>query len=411
MSATPAAKASLVRIGGVATLAMLCGTLLQFTIAALAPFIVEALSISRREFGLVLAVMFAVSALASGLAGRLVDRYALRSGLVTFFFLCAAVQVLASLPLGFGVLVTAAAVGGLPLALSYPITNKLIALRAEGRKRGLVIGIKQSGGQIGAIVAGAALPSLAVYGGWHVAVASGVTFAVVGLLATMIYVSPSTPDSSTCCMRVGELPGESRGAVAVRPLAWYVLYMGIAHSVLVGYLSLYAFDVLGTSGQRAGAVTAALGASAFVGRIVWGMSAVRTGRYRRALTVSPILAIVGVGLVALSPFHQDLVFIGAVLVGLTGLSWSAIVATTVVAGSDSDDTGQLSGAVIRPAFVAFALAPPAFGALVDYSGSYSSGWLIVGLAFLAAAVSGHRLPIVSNRKDKQTRVGLGLFFK
>lgn len=376
------------RIGVIATLGMLCGTLLQFSIASLAPFIVEDLSIARGTFGLILAVLFSVGALASGPAGRITDRLSLYWALPAFFAVCAAVQVVPLISAGLPVLLLAAALGGIPLAFSNPVTNRLVSATPVGKGRGLVIGIKQSGGQIGAVVAGAALPSLAVLTGWQVAVGCGALLALIGLLSTKSLTrrpeGPGTRDA-------GSNPIEAASG-AVTTLSWYSLFMGAAHSVFVGYLTLFAFDAVGTSARQAGAVTAVLGVAAFAGRITWGVKAVNSGRHRRALTMAPLLGLAGLTLVALGPVSSLLLFGGAVLVGATALAWSSLITAAVVAGSNHESTGRISGSVIRPAFIAFAVAPPAFGSMVDLVGSYTPGWIAVGLMLIAASVTSSRLP-------------------
>lgn len=394
MNVIPRMNAQPTWIGVVATLGMLCGTLFQFSIASLAPFIVEDLSISRATFGLTLAVLFAVSALASGPAGRIADRYPLRWALPTFFVVCAAVQVIPLVPSGLVILLVAAGLGGIPLAFANPLTNRLVSVTPVGKGRGLVIGIKQSGGQIGAVVAGVVLPSLATVAGWQLAVAGGALVALAGLVSTrFLGRSRGSPED----MYEGRDSGETdRGTITT--LGWYSLFMGAAHSVFVGYLTLFAFDAVGASPRKAGAVTAVLGVAAFGGRITWGVRAVNSGRHRQALTVAPLLAVAGLALVALGPISEWMLFAGAVLVGATGLAWSSLITAAVVARSSRDRTGRLSGSVIRPAFIAFAVAPPAFGVMVDAIGSYTPGWIVVGLMLIAASVMSSRLPEEARRR-------------
>lgn len=382
-------KIEAVRLGTVATLGMLCGTLLQFSIAALAPFIVEDLSIPRANFGFVLAVLFAVSALASGVAGRLVDRYPLRWELPVFFLLCAAVLLVAGIPAGYKMLLVAAALGGVLLALSNPLTNRLLSQEANGAALGMTIGIKQSGGQIGAVIAGLVMPSLATSFGWRVAVTSGASIALLSMISTRFL-------KFEFSKQISQIEGEgSTGRTATDstwPLAWYALFMGSAHAIFVGYLTLFAFDSVGSSPRRAGAVTAVLGVAALVGRIAWGTIAADSDRHRRAFMIVPLLTIGGLVCVVVSPMNELLLLIGAIIVGSTGLAWSALITTAVIFTSDEGNTGRVSASVFRPAFISFAVAPPAFGALVDVLDSYTVGWFFVGLALVAASISSTALP-------------------
>ena len=74
-----------------------------------------------------------------------------------------------------------AAVVGIGQTLANPATNKMIAHEVPPGRRGLITGIKQSGVQAGAFVAGVAFPAAAVAVGWRsvplaVAVVMGGTF-------------------------------------------------------------------------------------------------------------------------------------------------------------------------------------------------------------------------------------------
>lgn len=81
--------------------------------------------------------------------------------------------------------------GGLALAVGNPVTNKLVALHVLPAARGLVMGIKQSGVQIGAFLAGMLLPALAGVLGWRWALGAAALAAGVSGAAALMAVPPA----------------------------------------------------------------------------------------------------------------------------------------------------------------------------------------------------------------------------
>lgn len=56
---------------------------------------------------------------------------------------------------------------GLAMGINNRLTNRLVALHASRGRRGLVVGVKQSGVKVSHLAAGAALPLLAATVGWR----------------------------------------------------------------------------------------------------------------------------------------------------------------------------------------------------------------------------------------------------
>ena len=85
------------------------------------------------------------------------------------FAIAAATLVGMALAPAYPVMLLAAGLAGLALATGNPVTNKLVAVHLPPGSRGLVMGGKQAGVQVGAFLAGALLAPLAAQAGWRAA--------------------------------------------------------------------------------------------------------------------------------------------------------------------------------------------------------------------------------------------------
>ncbi|MDQ3945015.1 MAG: MFS transporter, partial [Actinomycetota bacterium] len=140
---------------------MVISTFLGFAFGALGPFIIDDLDLSRTALGSLTTVMYFVGAALSPVLGPVVDRIGGRRSLLALFAVGSAGTVVAAAAPGYGGLVAGAALAGVAVALGNIATNQLIARHVEPARQGILTGLKQSGVQAGAFLAGAALPAVA----------------------------------------------------------------------------------------------------------------------------------------------------------------------------------------------------------------------------------------------------------
>src|SRR5205814_10709171 len=173
-------------------------TFLPYALGALGPFITDDLGISRTALGSLTTVMYGVGAVLSPVAGPLVDRFGGRRSLVVSFA-CGALGVGVAAAAGrhYSGLVAGAAVFGISVAFGNPATNQLAAGMVRAGRHGIVTGVKQSGVQVGAFLAGLVLPGVAGAAGWRPALGGCGVLGAAGLALTGRY-----------------LPGRSAGEVA-----------------------------------------------------------------------------------------------------------------------------------------------------------------------------------------------------
>lgn len=171
-----------------------------FLLGGLAVQMGSDLDFSPAGLGLAVSVYFGVSALASVPSGRLVERYGparvARCGIVLAAVSMLAVAALArSYPVLVGLLALSAAAN----ALGQLASNTALAQHVPARRQGLSFGVKQAAIPISTLLAGAAVPVIALTVGWRWAFVA----AAVAAMTTL----PAVPR---------EIPGPPRRAGATR---------------------------------------------------------------------------------------------------------------------------------------------------------------------------------------------------
>lgn len=378
------------RVTALLTCAMAFSMLQLFLLGALSPRLVGELGVSPAVLGLTTTLGFGTAALLSPAGGRIVDRIGPRRSLVVLLLVSAAALALIGAAPGTGVLLGAVALGGVPQALANPATNKAIMRVVPAARRGAVTGLKQSGVQLGAFVAGLPLVMLAGGIGWRGAVwtAAGAALLAGGWALRALPDDPSPPPAG---------PGGSlvpRGMVAW--LAAFSLFLGAGIASVNTYLALFGAQRLGMGPTAAGALVAVLGVAGIAGRIGWSKAA-RPGRAEwlpgwLACGALGAALLLGAALVA-----GPLVWIGAVAVGVFAVSGNAVSMVLVMQRAAPGRAGQDSALVAAGFFGGFALGPPLFGLLAG-SGRYGHGWLLVAVEFAAAGAVAFAWAVRDRRK-------------
>ena len=382
-----------VMLSAVLTAVMAIGTLAPFALAALAPFILSDLDFSRTQFGSLITVYFLVGALVSPSIGSLVDRIGGWSMMLVLIVISvASFLVMAGVP-SYVWLLAAMAVAGLANALVNPTTNHVIGAHVTPGRRGMIVGVKQSGVQAGAALSGLALPALAVLLGWRPSLL--VCAIVAGVLAVVAWL-------------VRPARHRSRSVVAREPVRWagpgvrwlvvYAVLMGAGVAVANTYVVLFAHEGLAMSEAWAGRTLGVLGAASVVARIVWARRAERTADPSGALVQIAGIAAVSSGLFWLAPVlgGEALLWVAVVLVGASAAAWNSVGMLAVIDGNDGATMGRASGNVLAGFFAGNVVSPAAVGALVDRTNSYGPAWALTVLIFAAAGV-------VASREQRRVR--------
>ena len=381
-------------IGFVVTLTsgMAVCTFLPYALGALGPFITDDLGITRTALGSLTTVTYIVGGALSPLAGPMVDRFGGRRSLVvTFISGALAMAVVAGFGGHYAGLVAGSAVFGISVAFGNPATNQLAARSVRAGQHGMVTGIKQSGVQVGAFLAGFVLPRVAETTGWRPALSAGASLGLAGLWLVRRYVPRSSGDASPIpaaegtggTRPAGGRPQLGRG---VEQLTVYALLMGFGVGAVSAYLPLYAVESLGFSRGTAGLTAALMGFVGIAARVGWGRRQDHTTRpVMRSLGTIAVGSVAASAAMAAAPaLGSGFLWAGAALFGATAVAWNALGMLSIVRDVEVTVAGRASARVLLGFYVGFLVGPVSFGWAVDHVG-YTAGWIAVSGGFALAA--------------------------
>lgn len=359
------------------TLVMAWSMLQLFAVAALAPSIGPDLKVGPAILGSAVGAGFAVAALLSPWAGRLTDRWGPRVCTVSLLLATAlALGLVATARDGIG-LAVALSLGGASQALANPATNKAISTMASTVHRAGVIGWKQSGVQLGALVAGIPMVLVAEAIGWRWAFCLVAAGALVLALWSLVLL-PSDGGTSRVAAEAGT------GATVLR-LAIFSLFLGVGVSSVSTHLALFSTSALSLSTVQAGVLVAVLGTMGVVGRLFWSARASRSGA---AVLLTPMAtgAMAGPILLVASLWWPPLVWFAALCMGALAVAANAVSMVAVISMAPSASVGRATAWVAAGFFAGFAVGPPVLGLLAEQFG-YGIAWWWPGAALLCAAVT------------------------
>ena len=378
-AATERSTAWLVGFTTVLTLGMAVSTIAQFAFGAMAPFIRTDLGISRTQLGGFPTLLFVVAACLSPMVGALTDRIGGRRILMALFAVDAVAFLAIAAAPSYWLVLAAVAMCGVAIAASNPATNLLIAHHVSPGRRGGVVGLKQSGVQIGSFLAGVSFPPVAAAVGWRWA------FVVVAgvCLAGAVAVPQLVPLDARRAK--GERRPREPVVASVRWLLPYALFMGAGIAAINTYIVLYAHEAVGLSEPVAGTVLAVVGAVGIVARILWGQDAERRSSTTGPLAVLAATAFLSAAaLLAAETLGAWALWLGAVGTGTSSAAWNSVGMLTVIREAGKSQAGRASAHVVTSFYVGLLLMPVAFGAIVDRTGHYELGWILTAACFLGA---------------------------
>ena len=362
-------------------------TLAITTFGVLASELISAMNIERWQLGMLATAGTMSGALFSARLGKWVDLVGGRRATVTTLMVAGASLFCVGVAPEFSLMVGAAFLNGIASAISNPATNKMVSIEIEPGRRGVIMGIKQSGVQISIFLGGWLLPVFTGWWGWRWAV---LTFAaaplIVGILsmAKGAALEPSrlAPDEDKAGRGDVDQRYPGRLPRLVRRLTVYGFLLGIGVVVVVVYLPLYAEEVLGMSRGQAGLVLAVTGPVGIVARIGWAKAAEgRLGVVRSLMVIAFLGVLSGFGLAFGNLIGTWVIWVAATVIGLSVFAWTSVGMLAVIEVLPASVAGRGSGAVYFGFISGFGVGAPLFGWSVDVLGAYTPGWLAITVLF------------------------------
>jgi MFS family permease len=378
---------STLRVLALGVSVIIVGAIPGFLPGSLAPRIGGDLRFGSLELGIVVAAFYAVSAAASGPAGNLVERIGASAGMrLTCVVGAATMFAVAALGRSTAALVMIVGLSGVGNALGTPASAALVVTGLRERWRGLGYGTAQGGASWAALLAGLALPGIAIPLGWRWA------FAAAGVLA--IGVGLAVPGGITRpVVDVGAAP--ARAASARLGPAAYLLAVAAALAAtatisMVSFLVLYAVRV-GLDERQAGLLLAVVGVAGALGRSGFGLLAGQRGGAHALAWASLLLCGGSAGFLLLATGYPGALVLGALLAGGLGGSWSGLGTVAATAAAPGRPAAAV-GVMMTGLFTGAVVGPLAVGLVSGHA-----GYRLVWVANAALVLAGGAVLLVVRR--------------
>ena len=353
------------------------GVLPAFLTGGLAVQIRSEMGFGSAALGLAVALFFATASLASALMGRLVEKMGSHRAMrVSTSGSAAALLGVALFAGSWAGLVACLVLGGLANAVAHPATHLSLAREVPANRQGLSFGIKQAAIPAATLLAGLAVPILAVTVGWRWAFAGG---AALALLISLLVPAETLGG-------VGRLKAARAGDAPTAPLVLLALGIGLgsAAATPLGAFVVESSVAAGLRVETAGFLLAAGSAVGIAVRVLFGHLAdgMDGGRLR---LVAAMLGVGVVGFAMLASGSGVLMVAGTLLAFGAGWGWPGLFNFAIVK-TNPNAPAAATGITQTGASAGAALGPLVFGLVVEAAG-YGTAWLLCGAVALVALVA------------------------
>jgi MFS transporter, ACS family, hexuronate transporter len=357
-------------------------------ISPLAPFLVQDLGLARKDVGLLVTAAYLGGVLVLVVAGSLSDRFGVRA-----LFLIG--MTLAGVPLAFGSaapsylwLLLPIALYGIGNGFALPPTTRAIVEWFPTRRRGVAMGIKQTGVALAGMICGLIVPPLGEAVGWRGTVlVLGALTVLAGIVSWAIYRDrPDDPTAPTKAARPGiSTVIRNRSLLLLSGVTF--LYAGVQLS-LAGFMVLFLTEKVGMGIAEAGAMLALAQAGGIVGRIGWGVvsDVVFGGRRKIVMAIFSVMAAISSVVLAMTgPETPRIVLLLTLAVaGVSAIGWNGINMLFVAEIAGRQASATAAGLNLTCSYLGIMVGPPIFGYLVDVTGSYTTAFFVGAAASLAS---------------------------
>jgi MFS family permease len=337
------------------------------------------LGFGEAGLGLAIGAFFAAASVSSALLGRLAERLGPSAGLRLAAWGSAITQAaIAALARGYGTLLALLAVAGAWNALAQPAANLFVARALPAERQGLAFGVKQSAIPLSTMLAGVAVPTLALTVGWEWAFGAGAALAVLG--AVVVPSIASTPAATARGPR--DRPDAApRDAMAVLALG---IGLGAAAAGSLGGFLVSAGVASGLDEGVAGLTLTFGSAVGIVVRLASGAQADRReGGHLRVVAL--MLAGGTVAYCLLATGDSGVHLVATPLAFATGWAWPGLFNLAVVRANPGAPA-RATGITQTGTYVGAVSGPLLFGFIADQR-SYAAAWSVAALMSLCAAAA------------------------
>ena len=364
-------------------------TMAALTVSVYAPQAARDLGIAPGAIGFYASLTYVGAMLGSLVSGGFVLRYGAIRFSQAAMLLCA-LGLFACVGGHWIWFVVSAFVFGFGYGPTTPASSYILSRHTPPRYWSLVFSIKQTGVPLGGVLAGLVVPALLLYFSWQTVTVIVSATIVIGALALQIWrrrfdidLVPEQP------LVRGNVLGPLRlifSRPALRLLAIGTFFFSATQQSYIYFLVTYLETGIGWSTQQAGFALSVLGLSAVAGRMGWGALADATGRSRAILGCIALAMSAAITATALfsGTWPGWGVYVICAVFGATGAAWNGVYLAQITRSVAPEEVGHATGGGLFVTFAGVVVTPPLFGLVIDWSGGFTIGYLL--LAAITAAV-------------------------
>lgn len=362
----------------------------RLSVGPLGPFFKEELKLTSAQVGLVLSAASLGYLLSQVPVGWLADRIGARLPIAIGEFIAGSSMIALFFAPSYTYLLSFIFVTGVGCGFLAPSTTQAVIIWFPKKERATVMGVKQTGVNLGGIIGAATLPLIALAFGWRYGfLLLGILAIVIGLLSLALYREPPMPITTQS--------SESAEQAAVIPLMeivknrqiWQVALSAFClnwvEMAMISHFVIYLNKSLGFAVVAAGGLLAMAETAGAVARPISGIVSDRMFGGRRKpvfifFAVSASVACLLLGLLGarLNWSFYPIIFI----LGVGAIGFGGVYLTLLSELGGQGGAAKAAGFGASIGIGGSILGPPVFGYIVDASGSYGIAWL--SQAFMAA---------------------------
>jgi MFS family permease len=345
-------------------------------VGALAPQIRETVPFSPAQLGAGVTVYFLASGLFSVLAGRLAERAGAAWGLRVAVLVAAASMAGLAVATSWSQVLWLLALGGVANGAAQPPGSAMLIRDIRIGRQGLAFGLKQASIPLAALLAGLAVPTIALTVGWRWAFGAGAAACLAALA-----IVPREPDA-VVAGRAGRAglrgsygtlaaltAGAALGAAAVTPLSAFVTSSALLR---------------GLSPAAAGLVLAAGSIVGIASRVAAGWAGDRSGPDGALMIIGLMLGAGTVGLGLMGTRGALAYVVGVLLAFGAGWSWQGLFGYAVAARWP-EAPAAATGVAMTGIYLGAAAGPFLFGVITE-TATDRHAWLVMAVLAACAAL-------------------------
>jgi sugar phosphate permease len=373
---------------GILWIAYIVVFLNRLGVGPLGAFFKEDLGITSAQVGLVMSAAALGFLLTQIPIGWVADRTGARWPIIIGELIAGTSMAAVFLAPSYSSLLAFVFVTGAGCGFLAPSTTQAVILWFPRRERATVMGVKQTAVNLGGIIGAAVLPAVALAMGWRAGfLLLGLTAIAAGILTLLLY--PRAPRRS----RPGGGPADPlEGVVPLRRILenreiWLVamgaFFLNWAEMAMIGHFLIYATKVLLLPVVAAGGLLAVAEAAGAIARPVsglvsdWMFGGRRKGVFIFFPAVTSVLCLL---LGVAGPQLGWALYPAVFLLGIGAIGFGGVYLTLLSELGGRGGAAKAAGLGSTIAVGGSILGPPAFGHIVDVSGSYQLAWLSLAAA-------------------------------